>query len=301
MADSVNITINEVVESASIYVDSSDVVNIAVTSTEEGVTLEYYDGLTGEKGDSGESAYQVAVNNGFIGTESEWLSSLVGATGATGATGAAGSKGDKGETGSKGDTGATGATGAKGDKGDTGSQGIQGIQGETGAKGDTGATGAKGDTGSQGIQGEDGVSAYLKIGYASDSSGSNFSLTPNSSLRYIAFLHTTTEISSPQASDFSGLWILRYEPVGDTASVTIDFGSSENDCITTTVSASWVKSSSILKCIVTNDENDHDSEDVAIEGIIAYTNNIIDGVSFDLIVSAKNTSWGRYIINIINS
>lgn len=39
---------------------------------------------------AGDSAYQVAVNNGFIGTEEEWLASL---------------KGDRGETGKQGEKG----------------------------------------------------------------------------------------------------------------------------------------------------------------------------------------------------
>lgn len=40
--------------------------------------------VTGPKGDNGDagldglSAYQIAVNNGFIGTEQEWLDSLTG-------------------------------------------------------------------------------------------------------------------------------------------------------------------------------------------------------------------------------
>ena len=66
---------------------------------------------------NGLSAYEIALKNGFDGTESEWLKTL---------------KGDKGPTGPKGDTGATGATGPKGDKGATGA---------TGPKGDTGPTG----------------------------------------------------------------------------------------------------------------------------------------------------------------
>ena len=56
----------------------------------------------------GESAYDVAVDNGFVGTEEEWLASLVGPQGVKGDTGA---------------TGATGATGPKGDKGDQGNTG----------------------------------------------------------------------------------------------------------------------------------------------------------------------------------
>ncbi|MBU8567582.1 hypothetical protein [Virgibacillus pantothenticus] len=41
-------------------------------------------GSPGGKGDPGKSAYQVAVDNGFKGTESEWLESLKGPKGDTG-------------------------------------------------------------------------------------------------------------------------------------------------------------------------------------------------------------------------
>lgn len=46
------------------------------------------------KGIDGESAYEVAVNNGFIGTEEEWLASLKGEKGDTGERGEKGEKGD---------------------------------------------------------------------------------------------------------------------------------------------------------------------------------------------------------------
>lgn len=36
-------------------------------------------GAPGIQGDEGPSAYDVAVANGFVGTENEWLSSLIGA------------------------------------------------------------------------------------------------------------------------------------------------------------------------------------------------------------------------------
>ena len=65
-------------------------------------------------GPEGKSAYQVAVANGFSGTEKEWLASL------------------------------------KGDKGDTGPQGIQGIQGVQGAAGPQGIQGEKGEKGDAG-------------------------------------------------------------------------------------------------------------------------------------------------------
>lgn len=104
-------------------------------------------GPTGPAGANGDSAYQVAVANGFVGTESAWLASLVGATGPTGATGATGPKGDTGAAGPQ------GPTGVKGDTGDAGPQGIQGIQGPKGDTGATGATGPKGDKGDTGATG----------------------------------------------------------------------------------------------------------------------------------------------------
>tara|TARA_Y100001973_G_scaffold31044_3_gene46857 strand:+ start:3423 stop:5303 length:1881 start_codon:yes stop_codon:yes gene_type:complete len=95
-------------------------------------------GTVGPAGPAGKSAYQIAVEKGYIGTEAQWLASLKGATGATGATGAVGAKGDKGD---KGDTGATGATGPQGP------QGEQGIQGPVGPRGPAGESGTGTGTG----------------------------------------------------------------------------------------------------------------------------------------------------------
>lgn len=63
--------------------------------------------LTPETGTAvdGKSAYELAVQNGFVGTVVEYLASLKGEKGDTGAKGNTGAKGDKG------DTGATGAAG----------------------------------------------------------------------------------------------------------------------------------------------------------------------------------------------
>lgn len=83
-------------------------------------------GPQGEKGDPGDSAYQVAVTNGFVGSEQAWLESLKGP------------KGDKGET------GAAGTQGPKGPKGDPGPAGAQGTQGAQGAKGADGKTPVRG-------------------------------------------------------------------------------------------------------------------------------------------------------------
>lgn len=128
-------------------------------------------------GADGESAYEIAVSNGFVGTEEDWLASLIGPQGPTGPAGAdgatgpqgepgptgpqgeAGSVGPAGETGPAGPTGATGEAGPAGVTGPTGPQGIQGDtgpMGPTGPKGDTGADGATGPAGATGATGPQG-------------------------------------------------------------------------------------------------------------------------------------------------
>lgn len=103
--------------------------------------------LSGAQGIQGLSAYQVAVQHGFEGTEAEWLISLKGEKGETGP------KGDKGNTGEKGDTGERGPQGLQGERG---LQGIQGEQGEQGIQGPIGPKGEKGNQGERGPQGPQG-------------------------------------------------------------------------------------------------------------------------------------------------
>lgn len=79
------------------------------------------DGAPGADGADGESAYDIAVDNGFSGTETEWLASLVGPAGADGAPGADGEDGAPGEPGTPGADGADGADGAPGTAWFTGS------------------------------------------------------------------------------------------------------------------------------------------------------------------------------------
>ncbi len=127
----------------------------------EGVdaALTSLEGTAGEPGADGASAYDVAVANGFVGTEAEWLESLVGPQGDPGPAGAEGPQGPQGIQGVAGPAGADGAQGpqgVQGPKGDTGDTGPQGPQGVAGPKGDTGDTGPAGPQGPQGIQGETG-------------------------------------------------------------------------------------------------------------------------------------------------
>ena len=77
-------------------------------------------------GDDGKSAYEIAVANGFRGTEAEWLESLQGAQGPVGPQGPQGEKGDTGPQGPQGETGPQGPAGATGPKGDKGAAGEAG-------------------------------------------------------------------------------------------------------------------------------------------------------------------------------
>ncbi|PZS87680.1 hypothetical protein A7X83_01685 [Stenotrophomonas maltophilia] len=89
-------------------------------------------GPAGAAGANGLSAYEIAQNNGFSGTEQQWLDSLKGANGQDGAQGDKGDKGDPGEPGT-----GTG-TGSEGPAGQDGRDGVDGAQGDKGDKGDDG-------------------------------------------------------------------------------------------------------------------------------------------------------------------
>lgn len=80
-------------------------------------------GPAGPAGAPGKSAYEIAVDNGFEGSQQEWLATIQGVEGP---------QGPQGETGPQ---GATGATGPQGPQGETGATGPQGPAGYTPVKG----------------------------------------------------------------------------------------------------------------------------------------------------------------------
>lgn len=71
-------------------------------------------GAPGKDGADGKSAYLLAAEHGYSGSESEWLASLKGEKGDAGQPGERGEKGDPGEQGIPGEKGDTGADGKDG-------------------------------------------------------------------------------------------------------------------------------------------------------------------------------------------
>ena len=123
---------------------------ISVTDATGTTTAELHNGEKGDKGDKGDtgshgadgkSAYEIALQNGFTGTEADWLTSLKGQKGDTGAKG---ERGEKGEPGEKGERGEKGDPGEKGEKGDAGTPGKDGVNGKDGTNGGDGKDGADG-------------------------------------------------------------------------------------------------------------------------------------------------------------
>ncbi len=124
-----------------------------------------------EKGKDGKSAYQIAIENGFVGTETEWLESLKGIDGKDGINGKDGADGEPGKDGIDGQNGADGQDGVNGSDGKSAyeiavANGFTGTEAEwleslKGIDGKDGADGLPGKDGEPGTNGTDGKSAYI--------------------------------------------------------------------------------------------------------------------------------------------
>ena len=66
---------------------------LAVQNGYSGTELEWLASLVGEVGENGKSAYELAVEKGYSGTEDQWLESLIGTDGKDGVNGKDGTDG----------------------------------------------------------------------------------------------------------------------------------------------------------------------------------------------------------------
>jgi hypothetical protein len=75
----------------------------------------------------------------------------------------------------------------------------------------------------------------------------------------------------------------------------------EGDTASVAVSASWVTINSIITCKVqATSTTDHDSDDVVVEGLIAYATDIIPGTGFTIVATAPQNTWGLYNVQAIS-
>lgn len=128
-ADEVNRIIADYLQAHPVETVTENDVNAIVSAYIDNMHIT--DGKDGKDGENGASAYDIAVKNGFNGTEVQWLESL---------------KGERGETGAQGVAGATGSAGANGksayqiavDNGFNGTEveWLASLKGEKGDKGD---------------------------------------------------------------------------------------------------------------------------------------------------------------------
>lgn len=123
-------------------------------------------------GEAGKSAYDIAVEHGFVGTEEEWLESLRGPQGEKGEQGEQGPQGEKGEQGEAGTPGTTPSitinedgywviNGEVTDVKAEGEDGKDGQDGASGPQGPSGTPGTPGDRGSLWFYGSDVPSAHV--------------------------------------------------------------------------------------------------------------------------------------------
>lgn len=155
----------------------------------------------GEGGADGKSAYELAVEAGFVGTLAQWLASLRGEKGAQGERGARGLQGIQGVQGVQGIDGVQGEKGADGEScyqiavrhGFSGTEeefvasmkgvkGDKGDKGDKGEKGDQGIAGRDGRDGQQGLPGKDGTD-FSEGGFVNGDMTINGNLAVNGIIR----------------------------------------------------------------------------------------------------------------------
>jgi hypothetical protein len=81
--------------------------------------------------------------------------------------------------------------------------------------------------------------------------------------------------------------------------IEVDFGTNDS-IVETYVSGTWVNSNSIITVSPSCQPTvDHDPEDYILEGIFGCVSNIVPGSGFNILAGCKNSTFGKYKLNII--
>lgn len=82
-------------------------------------------------------------------------------------------------------------------------------------------------------------------------------------------------------------------------SATVDFGSPHEDgtAVVSVTGQAWVTADAMITATAPAIASaDHDADDAALEGLTCHVGNIVAGTGFDITVSARDTTWGRFTI-----
>lgn len=224
-------------------------------------------GPAGPAGSDGDSAYAVAVSNGFVGTESEWLSSLIGPQGPQGIQGEQGPIGETGPQGPQGIQGIQGETGPQGPIGLTGPEGPQGLKGDTGAQGPQGIQGPEGP---QGIQGPEGPQGPAGDDGATWHNGSG---APAGALGVVGDYYLNNDNGDYYEKTGASTWTLRGNLTGPTSIANVAFSTVSDGVITIDAQSKEVANRRVL---LTQDSS------------LSFSN-LINGSTGLLIVSQNDT------------
>jgi Collagen triple helix repeat (20 copies)/Head domain of trimeric autotransporter adhesin len=183
-------------------------------------------GIDGAKGLDGKSAYELAVDAGYTGTEAAWLLSLQGVNGSNGTNGTDGFSGTNGINGINGTNGLDGAKGLDGksayelavDAGYTGTEAawllsLQGANGSNGTDGWNGMNGSDGVNGTDGLNGLNGLSAYqeaVSLGFVGSDTAWLLSLHGTNGVNGQGIAQGGTAgqvLAKIDATDFNTQWI----------------------------------------------------------------------------------------------
>ena len=191
----------------------------------------------GKDGTNGKSAYEIAVENGFVGTEEQWLASLKAPDVYISEDGYWVIGGEKtnvkaeGEKGEQGEQGISGAPGAPGKSTYTHVRYAKDAQGtdistdpagrsyicilatdEKNPTDDKFTTWIKfvGSNGANGSNGQNGINNYLYVAYAETADGDGWTATFNADCKYMAILQSAEEIEELTEEDFSSCTWIRF-------------------------------------------------------------------------------------------
>lgn len=81
----------------------------------------------------------------------------------------------------------------------------------------------------------------------------------------------------------------------------VDFGTlaSAGNVTQTVTGQTWVSSSMRFIASFFGTTTDHDAEDANLEELKVCVANVVDGVGFDIVAFAPNSTWGRYNVHVM--